>query len=184
MERTNKSTWSYLKVLVSNTGQQCFPKGQINEMWLSFIDSGNREQGKANNSTWGSQVFTEKIMFRVIRALSDGEATPKGCPKGTRVHKHAHSFRSFVSNREGRYSTLACEYEPGNLAVPMAILHRPWDLLSDHEFQLLKPSHSQWEEGTSQVWTSTPWSDRREPYYLELGVPVAASTLCLETEEG
>lgn len=33
----------------------------------------------------GSQVFTEKMMFRVIRALL--EATPKGCPKGTRVHE-------------------------------------------------------------------------------------------------
>ena len=140
------------------------------------------EQGKANNSTRGSQVFTEKMMFRVIRALL--EATPKGCPKGTRVHERAHSLRSFGSLREGRHSTLACEYESGNLAVPMAILHRPWDLLSDHEFQQLKPNHSQWEESTSQVWTSTVWSDGRQPYCLELGVPVTASMLCLETEDG
>ena len=107
------------------------------------------EQGKANNSTRGSQVFTEKMLFRVIRALL--EATPKGCPKGTRVHEHAHSFGSFVSLREGRHSTLACEYESGNLDVPMAILHWPWDVLSDHEFQQRKPNHSQREESTSQV---------------------------------
>ena len=88
-------------------------------------------------------------MFRVIRALL--EATPKGCPKGTRVHEHAHSFRSFVSLREGRRSTLACEHESGNLAVRMAILHGPWDLLSDHEFQQWEPNHSQREESTSQV---------------------------------
>lgn len=128
MERAARPTWSHSKVLESNTGQQC-PKGQINEMWLSFMT-----KKRPINSLLGSRVFTKKSVL--LKFYQREKTTPKLLPK---VHFFfffltikAHTvesfsegiFRSFVGCQGQTLHTglWICQQ---NLAMPAAIVARP-----------------------------------------------------------
>lgn len=134
MERAARPTWSHSKVLESNTGQQC-PKGQINEMWLSFMT-----KKRPINSLLGSRVFTKKSVL--LKFYQREKTTPKLLPK---VHfffffnnKSTHSgviFRRHIQKlcglprADAPYWLVNMSAKPGHACCHCCTAHRVCSLI-------------------------------------------------------
>lgn len=136
MERTARPTWSRSKVLESNTEQQQCPKGQINEMWLSFMT-----KERPINSLLGSRVFTKKLVL--LKLYQREKTTPKLVPKvpffffltikAHTVESFSEGiFRSFVGcqGADAPYWLVNMSGKPGHACCHCCMAHRVCSLIT------------------------------------------------------